>query len=44
MTIEAKLKQARQARDYAQEIGNAKLAARMTARVNNIVSTIAFGA
>jgi hypothetical protein len=39
-----KLKQAAIARDYARKIGDRRLAARMNARINAIVSTIAFGA
>ena len=39
-----KLKQAAAARDYARAIGDKRLAARMSARVNAIVSSIAFGA
>lgn len=40
----SKLKQAALARDYARKIGDKRLAARMTSRVNAIVSQIAFGA
>ena len=39
-----KLKQATLARDYARTMGDKRLAARMAARVNAIVSNIAFGA
>jgi hypothetical protein len=39
-----KLRQATIARDYARKIGDKRLAARMAARVNAIISNIAFGA
>lgn len=42
--IERKIKEAKQAREYARAIGDAKLARSMTRRINSIISTIAYGA
>lgn len=43
MTIQAKLAEAKLARSYARTMGDAKLARRMSLRINRLVSAIAFG-
>lgn len=43
-TLSRKLAQATIARDYAREIGDVRLARKMTARINDIISQIAWGA